>query len=513
MATIKAGTYRFNDVLTDTAVELSADVNFTVAVSAYGMYEGTAHCDNITVNADYVDDTGSELANTMRFNVLELDPAFEYLQTPVQLLMYQTAIWDRETIGGIWETDSYSEGIKTITIPKDTEVSAEFAEWFGANAVEVVEETPAATITHNGEEIASLFPGQTATLKCAGMKMAGDVVVSVADNVGGGGDANIVPLTVTENGVYDTYYETGTEVWDSNTEYAGSVTVDGVTLSFKKAEHLIVPDDLSALKSSQYSVGYEWLVDGETSVFSSELSPSLHLTSGVVATLIDYTVLWVKNAAPLNAQFGISFLEDNTVYITNYLQMLVAAQAGATYCKVSVTAPSKKVENVAFRPVTVALPISKDTLVRSVKAGYEIQFSTSEYYKYFRIKGPEVQQLTVTPSAVEQTFTADEDKCFKKVTVGAVDLSNLSSMHILCGIYMKTLPQTQYVVGGSLNTIGGVFVAQYTDGSTQEIELTNKVVSGFGAVMNTPGNHMLTVKYAENGINSWATYPITITEG
>ena len=44
----------------------------------------------------------------------------------------------------------------------------------------------AATVTHNGETIASLSAGQTATLRCAGMKMIGDVVVAVDSSIGSG---------------------------------------------------------------------------------------------------------------------------------------------------------------------------------------------------------------------------------------------------------------------------------------------------------------------------------------
>lgn len=129
---IKAGTYRFNDVLTKSDIELNADINFTVAVTAYGSYVGTAHCDNITFTADT--ETYSRTYNTLRYNVAELVPPFEFLATPVQLLMYQTSVYDE--IGGIWDTDIYSEGIKTITIPNDTEVSAEFLTWFTANTVQ-----------------------------------------------------------------------------------------------------------------------------------------------------------------------------------------------------------------------------------------------------------------------------------------------------------------------------------------------------------------------------------------
>ena len=81
----------------------------------------------------------------------------------------------------LFENEDFKGYGKTIDFGAEPQtVSAEFYNWLTANASQ-----PMASITHNGEEIASLFPGQTATLKCAGMKMVTDVVVSVADNVGG----------------------------------------------------------------------------------------------------------------------------------------------------------------------------------------------------------------------------------------------------------------------------------------------------------------------------------------
>ena len=182
MAKIKAGTYRFNDVLTATDVELNANLNFTVEVSAYGMYEGVAHCDNITVTAEMhnPDMPYRYWYNTMHYNVVDLVPPFEYLSTPVELLMYQTTYYDGE-ISGIWETDTYSEGIKTITVPYDQDVSDEFEPWFTANTKRL------STITYNGSTIATLNGGQTATLKCKGMKMESDIVVEVPESGGGSG--------------------------------------------------------------------------------------------------------------------------------------------------------------------------------------------------------------------------------------------------------------------------------------------------------------------------------------
>ena len=378
-------------------------------------------------------------------------------------------------------------------------------------------------IRYNGSVIASPEAGQTVTLKCAGMKMESDVVVDVAEmpEIGGGssGDITVMPLTVTANGVYNILYDTATEVWDSNTEYAGSITVDGVTLSFKKAEHLIVPDDLKELKSSNYSYSYEYVVDGETSDGSWELSRCLSITSGICATFDDYAVLWVKSAAPLNAQFGVSFIDDNTVYITNYLQFQSQVQIGASYCKLSVTAPSKKIENVAYRPVTVELPISEDGLYIAPLIGRATVYDfdrTGQYYKYVQVNAIEDNWLIVTPKPTRQELVPQDDTMpFTKVIVEPVDTSSVTTQHLLCGIYIKTMPKTEYKVGEWIDTSGGVLLAQYTDGSTEDIIMSDVVNNGMvicGFSSEYPGVIPLSVEYTEGAITSKTVYNITIKE-
>ena len=125
-----SGKWKFKDVLTESAVELYANVNFTVSVFT-DSYQGTAYCDHIVFTAD--NESYSRLYNTLRFNVAELVPPFKYLPTPVQLLMYQTAAQDE--VGGIWDIDIYGEGIKTIDFGTEPQtVSAEFYNWLTANA-------------------------------------------------------------------------------------------------------------------------------------------------------------------------------------------------------------------------------------------------------------------------------------------------------------------------------------------------------------------------------------------
>lgn len=376
----------------------------------------------------------------------------------------------------------------------------------------------ATEIKYNGSVIASPEAGQTATLKCAGMTMESDVVVEVEEQSGAGGTdggVTVVPLTVTENGVYDTYYETDTEVWDSNTEYVGSVTVDGVTLSFKKAEKLIVPDDLKELKREKYSCLIEAAaVDGSGSYnLPFILRQELGITDGVVATFLGFVILWVKMAAPLNAQYGISFLEDNTVYITNYPQLMMESTLGEAAVRTSVTAPSKKVEDVAYCPVTVDLPIQKEQLVLTPLVSNDVvrpPTRGSVYYESVKVKAIPVTRLNVTPSATEQVFHAEIDKPYTSVTVAAVDLSDLTTQHILCGIYLKTMPKTEYKVGEWINTSTGVLLCQYTDGTTEEKQLLDDYIYG-NFSMDEVGTYPVTVKYTEGGITSQTMYYITIT--
>jgi hypothetical protein len=374
-------------------------------------------------------------------------------------------------------------------------------------------------ITYNGSTIATLNGGQTATLKCAGKKMESDVVVDVAEmsEIGGGssGDITVMPLTVTENGVYDILYETATEVWDSNTEYAGSVTVDGVTLSFKKAEHLIVPDDLDELTNLRYTTTLE--LDGD--VFERTLNDGLDITRGVFAVFAEYALLWVKSAAPLNVQFGVSFIEDNTVYITNYLPFMAQVQEGASYCKVSVTAPSKKIENVAYRPVTVELPISEDDLYITplINRATVYDFDrTGQYYKYVQVNAIADNLLMVTPKPTRQELVPQDDtKPFTKVIVEPVDTSSVTTQHLLCGIYIKTMPKTEYKVGEWFDSRGGVLLAQYTDGSTEDIRMRDVENNGmeiYGFGSDYPGVIPLRVEYTEGAITSKTVYNITIKE-
>ena len=70
-----------------------------------------------------------------------------------------------------WADDTY----RTVDFGTESQaVSVEFYNWLTGNAVQ-----SNGSLLYRGETIAELFPGQTVTLKCGGMRMEDDVVVRV----------------------------------------------------------------------------------------------------------------------------------------------------------------------------------------------------------------------------------------------------------------------------------------------------------------------------------------------
>lgn len=199
MATIKAGTYRFADVLTFPTEGMLVYIDCTQSFT----YEGVSY----TATSDAISVSNFE---SLMVNVTGITPTLDAISTGIVYLY---------NIGGIsgvdgWQYAPYGVDLQTITIPSDSEVSDEFYEWFTANAVEVVEETPVATVTYNGSVIASLNGGQRATLKCEGLKMESDVTVEVGENVGGSGSHVIeVDELPTENIDEGAVYLSGGSYW------------------------------------------------------------------------------------------------------------------------------------------------------------------------------------------------------------------------------------------------------------------------------------------------------------
>ena len=146
---LKAGTYRFNDVLTNFPTRADVDELF-----------------NNGVNFDFI--SGEFDFNYMCYGVVDGQTVLIYANTTtsIQIPAYTDGFED--------------ETYKGITFTKDIEVVDDFGTTFIANTnYNEVNAKPLATIEYNGQTIAQLNAGEMATLSCEGMKMASDVVVKV----------------------------------------------------------------------------------------------------------------------------------------------------------------------------------------------------------------------------------------------------------------------------------------------------------------------------------------------
>lgn len=166
---LKAGTYRFNDVLTITDSHNMTYLNFT--------YNGV-QCNEI--NVGYTDgevSDGSDILLYDRYSSLE----FYGLNGDYYLIYANGSISQNNEIlvqGTGYKVDTPVD----IIITADIEVDDAFGECFIANTDynEInPPATPLATIEYNGETIAQLNAGETCTLKCAGLPMETDIIIKI----------------------------------------------------------------------------------------------------------------------------------------------------------------------------------------------------------------------------------------------------------------------------------------------------------------------------------------------
>ena len=182
-------------------------------------------------------------------------------------------------------------------------------------------------------------------------------IAAVRDIIGGSA-AVLAPLTVTENGTYYPPYEAATVTWDETTEYDGVLSVDGIPLRYKKAANLTVPDDVSELENPEYCFAVTFPDGTVQSTPLSELR--LGSADGIyLANDISFAVVWVKDATFVNAGYGAS-LEDNTVYVTDYLWLAYGEHyAGAS---LSLTAPGQKADGISSVTVNTPQPSGTATI-------------------------------------------------------------------------------------------------------------------------------------------------------
>ena len=112
MAIIKAGTYRFNDVMTHTST-CSADINFTLEGYAEGV-PFTVNCSRITF--DYFGGDDIEV--------------FYYLESTTPDLGIESGDVVVYGYDEGWRNEEYSTALQNITVLEDTEVSTEFNSCF-----------------------------------------------------------------------------------------------------------------------------------------------------------------------------------------------------------------------------------------------------------------------------------------------------------------------------------------------------------------------------------------------
>lgn len=206
MKTLKAGTYKFEELFTpinykqeDGGTRLDkVNINFTVDPPSLGM---TVHCTAICLITSNV---------TPTYNA---DKAWYFVNRIDYYLADEFAAMVGSDHVTVMTDDGWSPifaGADVITVTEDTEVSDEFGKWFNSNVKpQGGENTTSTTITYNGATIAALGGGQSATLKCAGLKMESDVVVNM-DGEAGGTVNPYLPIGVSSANEMDAIIESAT---------------------------------------------------------------------------------------------------------------------------------------------------------------------------------------------------------------------------------------------------------------------------------------------------------------
>lgn len=257
MAKIK-GMWRFKDVLTEPSGLIAQEVNFTFkAPCTYADgSEGYLKCLAPVIAVNPNESSGGMTVFAVTYS---------YAQNPMMVEEYEKGemaneravypfyayiLMDGSTSWSISKSTLYGNATptgdptpwKTITFMGEQEVSNEFYDWFTANAEDI---SPDAMVTYNGDIIANVYAGQTATLKCAGLNMASDVVVEVAEGTGGG-DAEF-------NIAYgDTPPEDTSKLWVKTSEPSGLIVSNN--LNYMDEDSYTITE-LSGQKLNGYTRG------------------------------------------------------------------------------------------------------------------------------------------------------------------------------------------------------------------------------------------------------------------
>lgn len=210
--TLKAGTYRWNDILSMQIVNgddvRQADISFTVEQEAtvteemvqlvyaqtninieQGVYTALISCNRISAGLNgYADGDFTVMSGSYNIDtVLSLTPSVpnEVLALVNSMFGGSSYFYDRHKTDGY--DGLFANGFSNIiTFPTDQEVGDTFGTWFISNTnYNEVNAKTLVELTYNGETL-SLEAGDKATIPCAEFKMRSDVVVKVNEVESGG---------------------------------------------------------------------------------------------------------------------------------------------------------------------------------------------------------------------------------------------------------------------------------------------------------------------------------------
>jgi len=185
---LKAGTYRFNEVLVDFPTVSLEDIYNTscVIITEQGLkitYDDTNVVFNQLLAQHTTVSAGAETNNVNAITIDALDSSEGYLYS------YQSA--DNEYKGWQVNTPVYITIVNDITVYDhldDNNLSEEdipLCNVLAYNFIIIntnyneVNAKPLAEITYNGETIAQLNAGETCTIKCAEKRMITDIIVKI----------------------------------------------------------------------------------------------------------------------------------------------------------------------------------------------------------------------------------------------------------------------------------------------------------------------------------------------
>lgn len=513
MAKLK-GTWRFNDVLnllSSGSEAMQPEIGFFTPNSFY--YSDM----NVTVTDEpkfynflFVDDTSIMYSPDSSDYTPTYDIENGWNAASVMLPLFGY------TVNG--NLDGYGQ---TITFTEEQEVDDDFYAWFTANANEVVEETPIASIQYNGQTIASLMGGQKATLACAGMKMETDVVVEVAEAIGGGGECDKphvieVDTLPTENIDTNALYLCDGAYYKGGTAELVDVMVNGVSFgtnfgnAFSSYTYYYATTKPTQPMETVFSSGCHiyyvedendlfWFIDfegtGEASWYSLSFSSDATF-DGVINDASEaitsnfYAVVkngWTKYLAPTDT---LEITENGEHDVTEYASVEVNVPTGggtadAVLQEKSITITENTTEPVEIEPDSGYDGLSKIVLVVNVASGGG---GESE--------GEGVDELQGTWTVNDQLYNHIEDLEFfvSGYFAGIASLSNTYNP--------QTIPLKRIRIGATGNY--AFRLSSNTDGS-YPFSLT----STRGMDVN---NQRWAAQYSESA-NSYALFAITTAAG